>query len=219
MNPGRRADFLKAFIDLDEEIVLPEARAFLDEGLSATKLLKLCLEGLLDIGKLYESQGYFVAGLIIADDMMRGILDMISARPELKPSDEKLGLIVVGTVEGDIHDLGKSVASMFLRAHGYEVTDLGVDVPPAVFLGKALELQPDMIGLSMLTASCFGALKRTVHLLKNEIPPEYRHPFVAVGGGVVDELILKSIKADALTGDFENTLALAGRVCAKKRPA
>ena len=213
LEPERRADFLKAFVDLDEEAVLPSAQAFLDEGIEAAELLKLCLEGLLGIGQLYEAQGYFVAGLIIADDMMRAIMDMIAARPELRPSNEGLGLILVGTVEGDIHDLGKNVASMFLRAHGYDVVDLGVDVPPAVFLGKAMELRPDMVGLSMLTMSCFEALKRTVHLLKNEIPHEYRRPFVAVGGGVVDEHVLKSIKADALTGDFEKTLILADTVC------
>ncbi|MDR1046089.1 MAG: cobalamin-dependent protein [Candidatus Adiutrix sp.] len=219
MNPERRGAFLRAFIDLEEETVLPEVQAFLNDGLSATALLKLCLEGLLGIGHLYETQGYFVAGLIIADDMMRGVMEMISAQPEFKPSDAGLGRVVVGTVEGDIHDLGKNVASMFLRAHGYEVIDLGVDVPPAVFLGKAMELQPDMIGLSMLTISCFEALKRTVHLLKNEIPPEYRRPFVAVGGGVVDERVLNSVRADALTGDFENTVILAGNVCGLGRRA
>ncbi len=216
MEKKRRAEFLKAFIELDEEKVLPEAQAFLREGLAAADLLKLCLGGLLGIGRLYETQGYFVAGLIIADDMMRSIMDMISAQPEFRPAEESLGLILVGTVEGDIHDLGKNVASMFLRANGYKVVDLGVDTAPAVFLGKALELQPDMIGLSMLTISCFEALKRTVHLLKNEIPPEYHHPFVAVGGGVVDEHVLKNIKADALTGDFENTLVLAGQVCSRQ---
>ena len=215
LKPKRRDDFLKAFIELDEEVVLPEARAFLDEGIEAADLLKLCLDGLLGIGHLYETQGYFVAGLIIADDMMRSIMDMIAARPELKPADGRLGLILVGTVEGDIHDLGKNVAAMFLRANGYEVVDLGVDVPPAVFLGKTMELRPDMVGLSMLTSSCFDALKRTVHLLKNEIPPEYPHPLVAVGGGIVDEHVLKNIKADALTGDFENTLILAGQACSR----
>ena len=211
----RRAAFLEAFAKLEEETVLAEAQAFLSDGLLPPDLLKLCLEGLQEIGRLYETQGYFVAGLIIADDMMKSILDLITDLPGLAPLNQGKGLILVGTVEGDIHDLGKNVASMFLRANGYEVVDLGVDVSPALFLAKTLELSPDLVGLSMLTMACAEALKRTVHLLKNEIPPDYRRPFVAVGGGIVDEHLRKNIGADSLTGDFEDTLVLAKRICGR----
>ena len=209
----RRREFLKHFAKLEEDIVLAESERLLAEGLPAEELLNISLNGLKEIGRLYEKGGYFVAGLILASELMRNILDLIARLPGLSPKDRGLARILVGTIEGDIHDLGKNVASMFLRAHGYEVFDLGVEVPPAIFLSKTLELQPNLVGISMLITTSFPALKRAVHMLKNEIPLYYRQPFVAVGGGAVDEQSVKAIGADALTGDFENTLALCGQVC------
>jgi methanogenic corrinoid protein MtbC1 len=218
LRDSRLESFLTDFVKLEEDRAIEEAKKLIEEGFSSRQILDLCLEGLTRIGHLYEKQGYFVAGLIIAADLMRNILDLISAQPEFVPSHETQGRILVGTIEGDIHDLGKNVAVMFMRANGYEVIDLGVDVPPAVFLNKTMELQPDMVGISMLISTGFPSLKKAVNFLKTEIPPDYHHPYVAVGGGVIDEHTLTDLGADAATGDFENTLKLCQLVCRHSSP-
>ena len=94
----------------------------------------------------------------------------------------RTGLVIIGTIEGDIHDLGKNMASYFLEAYGFEVVDLGVDVPPRVFLKEILQREPDAVGVSLLLTSCLEPLARLIHLVRETYHGRQAPPIFAGGG-------------------------------------
>ena len=217
LDESRRRLFLDSFAKLEDEKVYNEVQALLAEGVRAETILDLCLEGQKIIGRLYEEQKFYLAGLILAHEMMRSILDVFTGLPAFAPVKGKYGLVLVGTIEGDIHDLGKSIASMFLQAAGYDVVDLGVDVSPALFLSKTLELQPGMVGISCLIIQCLPALKRAVHLLKTEIPTDYRHPFVIIGAAQWMNKSSKDLTRMPTLENSNQTLQLCRQACESHR--
>ncbi|MDR2946096.1 MAG: cobalamin-dependent protein [Candidatus Adiutrix sp.] len=191
-----------AMADLDEDLSLEVAAALLDK-VSGKEILHLALEGLNTVGKRYEAGEYYVAGLVMAGEIMRQVLHMVAARsPHTVPEREKAGVVVLGTVEGDIHDLGKDMVKEVLTANGFEVHDLGVDVAPELYLAESIRLQPDLVGLSILISTSYPALSKAVTQLRTLIPAGFKRPGVIIGGGAVDETVFEHIKADLWCRDL-----------------
>lgn len=198
-----------ALADLDEDLAL-ELAAGLLEKLSGRDILNLTLEGLKIVGRRYETGEYYVAGLVMAGEIMRQILAMISAHSPLTHLEgERAGVVLVGTVEGDIHDLGKDMVKEVLSANGFEVHDLGVDVAPEVYLAETIRVQPDLVGLSILISSSYPALTKAVTQLRTLIPAGFKRPGIIIGGGAVDETVFKHIQADLWCRD----LLSMGKIC------
>lgn len=198
-----------ALAELDEDLAL-EVAATLLEKLSGREILNLTLEGLKIVGQRYESGEYYIAGLVMAGEIMRQILQMVSDRSPLTFSEgERAGVVLVGTVEGDIHDLGKDMAKEVLVADGFEVHDLGVDVAPELYLAETIRLQPDLVGLSILISSSYPALSKAVTQLRTLIPAGFKRPGIIIGGGAVDETVFEHIKADLWCRDLMNM----GKTC------
>jgi len=200
---------IASIAELDEDQALDIAGKLVAES-SEREILNLALEGLKIVGKRYEEGEYYVAGLVMAGEIMRQILQMVSERhPSQGSAIEQAGVIVLGTIEGDIHDLGKDLVKEVLSANGFQVHDLGVDVPPEIFLAETIRHQPDLVGISILISTSYPALTKAITQLRTLIPASYKRPGIMVGGGAVDELFFEHTKADLWGQD----LTILGEVC------
>lgn len=181
-----------------------------DEVLSAVKermvnedpmeILKECQEGMDTVGKLFEKGDYFLAELILSGEIFKEVASILD--PFLTKSSEDhepTGKIVLATLQGDLHDIGKNIFSILLKAQGFEIYDLGVDVPPHKVVTKVKEVQPDYVGFSALITSCFDAMKETVDEMdKDGLRDSVQ---VLIGGGVTNETTRKYVGADFQTTD------------------
>jgi methanogenic corrinoid protein MtbC1 len=206
LSPDRREDLGRKLIDcmaeLEEDLSLEITDRLLDE-VSGRDILNLTLEGLKIVGTKYESGEYYVAGLVMAGEIMRQILQMVSDRsPVIHQEVEKAGAVVLGTVEGDIHALGKDMVKEVLTANGFEVHDLGVDVAPEVYLAEAIRLQPDLVGLSILMSTSYPALAKAITQLRTLIPAGFKRPGILVGGGAINDEVFEHVKADLWCQDL-----------------
>lgn len=170
-------------ISLNEVAVLQAVANLLHKGVNPHDIL-LCFQlALAEIGEMYQRGEYYVAGLILSGEIMRQCMRLLMPRMVKEEGGRgRTGLVVIGTIEGDIHDLGKNLASYFLEAHGFEVIDLGVDVSPRLFLKEILHREPDAVGVSLLLTSCLEPLTRLIHLVR-ETYHDRQPPPIFVGGG------------------------------------
>lgn len=183
---------ISAIADLRGE----EALALVRERLAAKDdpllLIAKCQEGMRQIGERYEQQEYFLAGLIMGGEIFRELMGLFQPALESQISGNASGRVLLGTVAGDIHDLGKNIVSVLLRCHKFTVYDLGVDVPPSEFTRKAREIQPDIVGLSGLITLSYDSMRDTINLLHAE---GCQAPII-IGGSLLDEEIRKYTGAD-----------------------
>ncbi len=120
----------------------------------------------------------------------------------------------MGTVAGDIHDIGKNITGMLLACYGFTVIDLGVDVPPAVFASKATEIKPDVVGLSGLITASFDAMKATVAALRAEAQAQHCSFPIVIGGGMIDEQVCRYVGADYWVNNAMDGVRLCQRLTA-----
>ncbi|MBI5965810.1 MAG: cobalamin B12-binding domain-containing protein [Chloroflexi bacterium] len=197
--------------DLEEDAVLELVQKRIAAGDDLMQILEECNEGMQIVGKRYEQGEYYIAGLIMSGEIFREVVEII--QPLLvKTADKKSsGRILVGTVAGDIHDIGKNMLGMLLTCYGFTVIDLGVDVPPAEFAAKAVENKPDIVGLSGLITASFEPMKETVSMLRAEAAKNKLSFPILIGGGMIDEQVSQYVGADYWLKD-----AMAGvRLCQK----
>ena len=205
-----RADLIRAVADLREEAALALVRQRLDAADDPLLIIKDCQEGLRQVGLLFERQQYYLSGLIMAGEIFREVMELVQPAVERQVSGKASGRILLGTVEGDIHDLGKNIVSVLLGCHNFAVRDLGVDVPPTTFAEQATVFQPHVVGLSGLVASCYEAMRETVVLLRNQ---GFERPIV-IGGGQLSETVCRYVGADYWTTDAVVGVELCSRLIA-----
>jgi methanogenic corrinoid protein MtbC1 len=189
----------------------------LSAGERSLSLVHACEQAMRVIGERYQRQEYYLSGLILAGEIFSEVL--ADAQPELERelAGEASGIVLLGTVAGDIHDIGKNLMGTMLRSFGFTVHDLGIDVPPSEFVKAALELRPDIVGLSGLITASYGSMKATTALLKGERRLE-PGPFVILGGGIIDEDVRRFAGADSWSADAMEGVRICQRVVADKRP-
>lgn len=208
MNADIRFGLTQGVADLDEEAVLHTVESCLATGEDPLALIAACEAGMRLVGERYERQEYFLSGLIMAGEIFREVLELIQpALKDVLPSRGR-GKILIGTVKGDIHDIGKNLLGMALRSYGFTVDDLGVDVSPQRFVERALAWQPDIVGLSFLLTQSYDSARETVRLLKEQVRPDRRLLPVIIGG-MTNEIVRRYVGADYWSID-----ALEGvRIC------
>ncbi len=167
----------------------------IDLGVEAKAILnEAVIKGAEEVGKRFENKEFFIADLLLAGDAIKESMDVL--RPNLKAGDEaKLGTIMVGTPEGDIHNIGKSLMVSLLQSQGFDVIDLGEDIPPVKFVEEAKKVNPDVIGLSGLLTFTISKMRETVVELKRA---KIRSKII-LGGGMLSEETCKIVGADAWT--------------------
>jgi methanogenic corrinoid protein MtbC1 len=186
--------------DLREDEVLVEVRRRLKEGENPLHLVEEFQQGMRLVGERYEKGVYYISGLIMAGEIMHQLGEVVLPLLRNSVSGEESGRILLGTVEGDIHYIGKDIVKVLLRCFGFTVFDLGVDIPPQEFLQKTDEIKPDIVGLSCLLTSSFEAMGATIKLLRKELGVGRPHPPIIIGG-IVDERVCRHVRADGWAND------------------
>jgi methanogenic corrinoid protein MtbC1 len=197
--------------ELKEEAVLDLVRQHMADGIDPLVIIDLCHKGMIQVGERYEQQIYFISGLIMAGEIMRQVSQLVLPLIESKITNGDSGSIVLGTVEGDIHFIGKDIFKVLVRGYGFTVHDLGVDVPPSKFLAVIHEFKPDIVGLSCLISGVFKTMGETIALLKENIPEDLS-PRAYIIGGRVDELVCKDVGADYWTNDGMKGVRLCQKI-------
>lgn len=182
--------------DLEEKAALDLVENRLHNGDDPLQIVEECQEGLRLVGVRYEQQQYYLSGLIMAGEIFREVIEIVQPVIEETYNGNDTGRILLGTAQGDIHDIGKNNLSLLLRCHGFTVIDLGVDVDPANFYQEALEIKPDVIGLSGLLTSSFDSMAETIRLIRSSKDNDLREVPILIGGSQVNEEVCKYVGAD-----------------------
>jgi 5-methyltetrahydrofolate--homocysteine methyltransferase len=202
----------QAVIEGDDQQVADLTRRALDEGLPAESILNDALVvGMGEVGELFEQGEYFVPELLLSARAMQAAMEVL--RPLLTASDyEPLGKVIMGTVQGDLHDIGKKLVAIMLEGSGFEVIDLGTDVPPTRFVEAVEETGAQIVGLSALLTTTLPAMEATVSALREAGAVRVK---VMIGGAPVTSAFAQSIGADGYAPDASNAVALARRLLGK----
>jgi len=197
---------VEAITDMREEDAVRTANEMLDAGASPVEVLDACREAMGIIGMRFETGESFIPELILAGEILGQISAIVKPRMQQGSDDKKLGKIVLGTVQGDIHDIAKDIVGFMLDINGFEVTDLGVDVSPAKFVEAVKQTGAKIVGLSGFLTLAFDPMKYTVQALKDAGLTDVK---VMIGGGQIDEQIRQYTGADAYGKDAMAAVALA----------
>jgi 5-methyltetrahydrofolate--homocysteine methyltransferase len=204
----RERQLVEALAEMREEEAVALARTMLEGGANPLRVLELCREGMEIVGKRFEKGEYFLPELILGGEMLEAIGAL--AKPLIKQapggSVKSLGRVLIGTVQGDLHDIGKNIVTFMLDINGYEVKDLGIDVPAATFVEAIREFQPAVIGLSGFLTLAFDAMRDTVGAIESAGLRDGRK--IMIGGGQVDEAVRAHTRADAFGGNAMAAVAL-----------
>jgi 5-methyltetrahydrofolate--homocysteine methyltransferase len=202
-------ELVDAMAHMKEQDALNLAEKMLNEGEDPLIILERCREAVEFVGKQFELGKYFLPELILAGEMLKKISKM--AKPFLKQAAgeevERIGKVVIGSVKGDIHDIGKDIVVFLLDVNGFEVHDLGVDVPPEEFVEAIEKVQPQVIGMSALLTTVFESFKNTVDAITDaDLRDEVK---IMIGGGTVTDEVREYSGADAYGEDAVAAVNLA----------
>jgi len=187
-----QSELISAIADLNEELALKLMRQRLAENDDPLTLIADCQKGLQRVGERYAQHRYYLSGLIMGGEIFYEVMESIRPAMESRISGTSSGKILLGTVENDIHDLGKNIVKLLLSCYKLTVYDLGVDVAPEEFLRQAKRLQPDIVGLSGLVTNSYDSMRETIGLFRRE---GYQIPLV-IGGSQLSKEVFQYTGAD-----------------------
>jgi len=196
-------ELVDAIADMHDEEAIELARRLLDGGTPPEEVLEDCRKAMAIVGKLFEEEEYFIPELILAGETLRAISEIVKPRMAGGGETARNGRIVLGTVQGDIHDIGKDIVSFMLDVNGFEVFDLGVDVAPETFVAKVREVRPEIVALSGFLTLSFDAVEA---LEKADLRDGVK---IMIGGGTVDNNVLEYAHADAYGDTAADAVNLA----------
>ncbi|MCL5072099.1 MAG: cobalamin-dependent protein [Actinobacteria bacterium] len=196
-----------AIIEMREDEAMKITDQLISNNMNPQKILEACRKAMDIIGQKFETGEYFIPELILAGNMLAQISEKV--KPLLNSQSEtskKLGKIIFGTVEGDIHDIAKNIVVFMLDINGFEVMDLGVDVPSAKFVEAVKETGATIVGLSGFLTMAYDPMKETVQALKKAGLDKVK---VMIGGGQIDENVCNYTGATAFGRDAITAIKLA----------
>jgi 5-methyltetrahydrofolate--homocysteine methyltransferase len=200
-------DFVKLLADLKEPEVLALVKKRIDSGEDPMEILDDGRAAMAIVGERFADGEYFLPELVFSGELLKQISEIV--KPYLKQAVEtkKLGKVVIGTVAGDIHDIGLNIVEFMLDVNGFDVTNLGVDVPVEKFVETVKKTQAPIVGLSGFLTPAFDAMKETVEALEEAgLRKDIK---VMIGGGQIDDEVKKYAKADAYGKDAMAAVNLA----------
>jgi methylmalonyl-CoA mutase cobalamin-binding domain/chain len=204
---GQQIQLIELLADLEEEAVLELVRKRVAEGDNPLQIIQECNAGMRRVGERYEEGRYFLSGLIMAGEIFREVLEGQAFR-------QASGRIVLGTVQGDIHDIGKDMVGLLLTCYGFTVIDLGVDVAPAEFAEQVARHKPDLVGLSGVLTASHAVMRETVELLRTAAQQAGLKFPIIIGGGMIDDQICRYVGADYWVADAMSGVHLCQKLIA-----
>ncbi|MFH0915935.1 MAG: cobalamin-dependent protein, partial [bacterium] len=199
---------VEAMANMKEKEALSLVDEMLEKGEDPNQILDLTSQAMQVVGERYQEGTYFLPELIMSGEMLKKIGEVL--KPHLAAQQEqtkKLGRVVLGTVRGDIHDIGKDIVGFMLEVNGFEVFDLGIDQPEENFVAAVKEHVPQVLALSGFLSVAFDSMKSTIHEVEAAgLRPGLK---VIIGGGQMDETVRKYTGADAYGDDAMAAVAFA----------
>jgi trimethylamine corrinoid protein len=199
---------VEAMANMKEKEALQMVDDLLASGEDPQKVLDLSSEAMQVVGERYQEGTYFLPELIMSGEMLRKIGEVLKPRlAEKTDQTKKLGIVVLGTVRGDIHDIGKDIVGFMLEVNGFEVHDLGIDQPEETFVKAVAEYKPQVLALSGFLSVAFDSMKSTVQQVEAAGLREGLK--IIIGGGQMDDTVRKYTGADAYGDDAMAAVAFA----------
>ena len=185
--------------DLQEEETLAMVNTMIKEGVNPMDILSDARSAMEIVGNRFGTSEYFIPDLMMAGEIMKGISDIVKPLLQSDDASAKKGKVLIGTVAGDIHDIGKDIVTFMLDVSGYDVLDIGIDVPVQTFVDKIREFQPSVVGLSGFLTLAFDSMKKTVEAIEKAGLRDNLK--IMIGGGQMDDEVRKYVRADAYGKD------------------
>jgi methanogenic corrinoid protein MtbC1 len=199
---------VEAIANMQEEEAVKLAQEMLDAGMEPQIVLDACREAMSLVGQRYDEKEYFLPELIIGGEILKQLAELV--KPKLKETVADvppLGKVVLGTVAGDIHDIGKDIVAFMLDVNNFKVYDLGVDVSAEAFVEKIKEVEPQIVALSGFLTLAFDQMKDTVQAIKEAgVRDKVK---IMIGGAPMDDAVTSYIGADAYGLDASTAVKLA----------
>jgi 5-methyltetrahydrofolate--homocysteine methyltransferase len=196
----------KRLVELQLDECLNIAQEELSKGTDALEILNECQKGMNEIGARFERNEAFISDLMMSGEIFRQISSLLE--PHLQAGTQTSGgIVVLGTVKGDIHDIGKDIVANMLKSAGLQVEDLGVDVPPDRFIDALNETDASVLGMSGLLTTAFEPMRQTIELIDQAGMKDRVH--VMIGGGPVNGMVCQSVGADAWGRDAQAAVRIA----------
>lgn len=214
-----RQELLKSLalgvVEFDEELVRTSSQRVLDEGLNAyDAVMNGLAAGMEKVGELYDQQEYFVPELLMAADALYVGLDIL--KPHIKAEDigtSARGQVVIGTVQGDVHDIGKNIIKMMFEVAGFTVHDLGRDVPLEKFVEEQLKTDSEIVALSAMMTTTMMGMKKVIQMIKEKNP----NVQIMLGGAPVTSDVATLFGADGYAESAGNAVQEAVKMIANLR--
>ena len=202
----------RALVELDDAYAVELTRQLLENKIEPVDILTACEQALTSIGEKYAVGEYYISGLIMAGEVMSHVAELVTPHLKIEAEERVVrGRILIGTIEGDIHDLGKNIAGALLSAHGFKVRDLGVDVPVADFVRECRKFKPDIVGLSALLGTCYPSLQKTIAGLKT-FRQDKSKPAIFISGAQITDEHRKKYGADYYADTAVDTVQLCKKI-------
>lgn len=188
-----------ALVELKREEVAATVKRRAENGEDPIQILDECRRGMTTVGDLFQKGEYFLAELMLSAEIFKGAVAILEPYLAKARPPQPLGKVVLATLQGDIHDLGKNILATLLKSQGFEVYDLGVDVTPNLVVDKVKEIRPDFVGFSALITTAFDSMKQAAAMLHEA---GLREQFkLMIGGGVTTPAVKDYVEADFQTID------------------
>ena len=199
-----------AMAELEEEDVYRIVKELYSAGNDAPDILIALQKGMEEVGRRFEANEYFLSELIISGDIFKDAADLLG--DAFNDDSKKIATIVIGTVAGDIHNVGKDIAISMLSCNGFKIIDLGIDVPAEQFIEAIKEHKPAVVGLSCLLTSCFDSMKSIIDAI---VAAGLRDSAkIIIGGGVVAKNVSDYVGADAFTVNAQEAVGIVKELIA-----
>jgi len=198
---------VEAMVGMKEKEALEITKQMIEDGEDPINILNACKDAMNEVGARFEKGEFFLPELVMAGEMLNQISAIVKPKLTGAVETERLGKVIIGTVEGDIHDIGKDLVVFMLDVNGFEVLDLGIDVPVQKFVDAIKDFQPAVVGLSGFLTLAFDSMKATVDAiaeagLRDQIK-------IMIGGGQIDDEVKKYAGADAYGSDAVEAVKLS----------
>jgi 5-methyltetrahydrofolate--homocysteine methyltransferase len=200
-------NLITLLVELKEQDCLRVTGERLEAGEDPHKIIEDAREAMAIVGQRFADNVYFIPDLVYSGKILEQISEIVKPKLSQKSQTKRLGKFVIGSVAGDLHDIGKNLVAFMLDVSGFEVFDLGVDVPAQAFVDKIKEVEAEVLGLSGFLTSVYQAMKDTVEAVKTAgLRDQVK---IMIGGGVMDDEVKKFSGADAYRPDAMAAVTLA----------
>jgi methanogenic corrinoid protein MtbC1 len=205
-------ELAQALRDLNERKVHDLVEQKIKEGVSAMEIVRACNEGMVAVGELFSTCQYYISELIFSAEILRMVMKRLEPLLQGTEAERSAGKVVIGTVKGDIHDIGKNIVVILLRGSGFDVTDLGVDVPAEKFVTTLKETGAKVLGLSALLNVTYPEMKHVVEEVgKAGLRDKVK---IIIGGTPVNEQVRQFSGADYFAEDAVAGVNICKKICA-----